>query len=58
MQTEKRSPGFSQAELDVIMDELAAKRMAVMGHGRSLITGREWLQVKEEDGTVRQVPLN
>lgn len=62
MQTTRRAYEFDEQDMHEIMDQIAARRgierPEVMGHGRSLITGKEWLQVRDEDGQLRQVPLN
>lgn len=58
----KQNYAFDPQDIDAIMDRIAARRgierRTVMGHGRSLEIGREWLQVQDEDGEIRQVPLN
>jgi hypothetical protein len=62
MAGKKQNYAFDPQDLDAIMDQIAERlgkeRRTIMGHGRSLITGKEWLQVRGEDGTVRQLPLN
>ncbi|MGL3605745.1 hypothetical protein ACSV9I_04470 [Rhizobium sp. G187] len=54
----KRRLAIDPADLDAIMDRIAEKRQQPVGHLRSLQTGQEWLQVRDEDGQLRQVPLN
>ncbi|MFN7089469.1 MAG: hypothetical protein ACK4P4_02825 [Allorhizobium sp.] len=58
MSRKKQRYEFDPQDLDEIMDRIAERRGQVMGQGRSLGTGKEWLQVRDEDGTIRQVPLN
>ena len=58
MQTERPAYEFDEQDMHAIMDQIAERRSQVMGHLRSLVTGQEWLHVRDEDGQLRQVDLN
>lgn len=55
---ERRSHGFTDAELNAIMDDLAAKRLRAVAHQRSLMNDDEWLVVEDEAGKTSSIKIH